>query len=245
MNSITFLGTGGGRFVFLTQRRYSGGIWFDFDGVRLILDPGPGALVRALQYGKDPGRLDCVIGSHKHLDHYSDIEVMVEAMTHGLNRRKGVLVLQKDVVEYVSDYHRSAAVVLMPDAGETFNVGGLGVEVIPTANHVGGLGFRFMTSGGVVTYSGDTGYDSELVRHYNGSKLLILNTIFPSGGNAATHLNTDDAIQIGKAARPEWLIITHFGVRMLNADPKKEAQRIEEESKVPTTAATDGMTATL
>ena len=57
-NSITFLGTGGGRFVILSQRRYSGGLWLDFDGTQILLDPGPGALIRALQFHKDVSKLE-------------------------------------------------------------------------------------------------------------------------------------------------------------------------------------------
>jgi ribonuclease BN (tRNA processing enzyme) len=245
MNSITFLGTGGGRFVFLSQRRYSGGIWLELDGSRILVDPGPGALVRALEFGKDPGRLDCVISSHRHIDHYNDVEVMVEAMTHGLNRRQGLLVLQKDVVGYISEYHRGNVETVVPEAGGRFRVGSLGVEAIPTANHAGGIGFRFETSEGVVTYSGDTAYDPEVVRHYEGSRLLILNTIFAKVRGSDTHLNTDDAARIAREARPGRLVITHFGVRLLAEGPEREAKRIEVESGVPTAAATDGMTITL
>ncbi len=241
MGSVTFLGTGGGRFVLLTQKRFSGGLWMEFNGVRLSLDPGPGALVRALQFNLDPGLLDCVISSHKHLDHYNDVEVLVEAMTHGLNRRKGLLVLQKDVVEYISDYHCSAVETLVPEPGDTFKVKDLEVDVIPTSNHVGGLGFRFNTSEGAVTYSGDTGYDRDIVRHYKDSRLLILNTIFPSWRRAETHLNTDDAAEIAREARPDHLVITHFGVRMLEKGPEKEAARIQDETGVHTLAAEDGM----
>jgi len=242
MASITFLGTGGGRFVFLTQRRYSGGIWLELGGVRVIIDPGPGALVRALQFQCDPGLLDAVISSHKHLDHYNDTEVMVEAMTHGLNRRQGMLVLQEDVVDYISDYHRGAVETIVPKAGVRFKIRGVDVEALPTFNHVGGLGFRFNSGDAVVTYSGDTALSDEVVRHYAGSDVLILNTIFPKKRGSDTHLNTDDAVEIGKSAKPRQLIITHFGVRLIAEGPAKEARRIEAESGVPTWAAEDGVT---
>ncbi|MBD3387634.1 MAG: MBL fold metallo-hydrolase [Candidatus Altiarchaeales archaeon] len=245
MDSVTFLGTGGGRFVLLTQRRFSGGLWLELDGVRFILDPGPGALVRALQFGKDPGRLDCVLASHKHLDHYNDVEVMVEAMTHGLNRRKGLLAVHEGVVEYISDYHWNSVETIVVSEGGSFEVGDVHVDAIPTVNHVGGVGFRFACSRGVVTYSGDTGYDKRVVRHYGGSRVLVLNTIFASGTRSPTHLNTDDAVEIASQAKPELLIINHFGVRMLREGPEKEAERITEEAGVRVVASADGMTVDL
>ncbi len=242
MGKVTFLGTGGGRFVFLTQRRHTGGIWLQLGGARLIVDPGPGALVRALDAGLDPGTLDCVISSHRHLDHYNDVEVMVEAMTHGLNRRQGLLVLQEDVVPYISEYHRSAVETLVPAGGSSFTVRGLRVDVLSTHNHAGGLGFRFEAPEGRVTYSGDTAYAPDVVAQYAGSRMLILNTIFPKRRASDTHLNIDDAQRIASEARPGHLVLTHFGVRMLAEDPAREAGRIQAATGVRTTAAVDGMT---
>ncbi|MFH1403124.1 MAG: MBL fold metallo-hydrolase [Candidatus Altiarchaeota archaeon] len=241
MDSITFLGTGGGRFVLLTQKRYSGGIWLELGGVRVVVDPGPGSLVRALEFKFDPGTLDAVFSSHMHLDHYNDVEVMVEAMTHGLGRKKGLLVLQKDVVEYISEYHRKSVETITPEPGELFHVKGLSVRALPTLRHADSLGFRFNTSSGAVTYSGDTAYGKEVVEGYAGSRILILNTIFPSGSRARTHLCTDDAVEIAGEVRPELLVITHFGVRMLGRDPEREAERISGETGVRTVAARDGM----
>src|SRR5579872_3926013 len=45
---ILFLGTGGARFVVARQIRASGGMWMRFGKTQIHVDPGPGALVRAL-----------------------------------------------------------------------------------------------------------------------------------------------------------------------------------------------------
>lgn len=244
MNSLTFLGTGGGRFVLLNQRRYSGGLWLDL-GAKMILDPGPGALIRALQFKKKPHELDSVLVSHKHLDHYNDAEVMIEAMTYGTKKDKGVLAINKNALDYISEYHRKAVTVIIPKAGEEFTVEGVKVKAIPTFKHEGGVGFKFFTEDGVITYSADTGYSTDLVKDYMNSKILILNVIFPRSKKLESHLNTDDAAAILEGARPEIAIIQHFGVTMLNADPEKEAAFIEEKTGVKTIAARDGMTISL
>ena len=79
---ITFLGTGGGRFSAISQRRMTGGFRIDnLNGKNYHVDPGPGALVRTYQFGFDPRNLDGVFVSHAHTDHYNDAEILIEAMT--------------------------------------------------------------------------------------------------------------------------------------------------------------------
>ncbi|MEA1924934.1 MAG: MBL fold metallo-hydrolase [Candidatus Altiarchaeota archaeon] len=240
MASITFLGTGGGRFVVLSQRRYSGGIWLDLES-RILLDPGPGALIRALEFNMKPEKLDAIFVSHRHLDHYSDAEVMVEAMTHGTKKRRGSLVIEKNTLPYISEYHQKAVDVSSPKPGDEFWIKELGVQAIPTAGHVDSLGFRFHSKHGTVTYSSDTDLDESLIRYYKNTRVLILNCIFPSGKEIRTHLNVDKAIEIALKAKPELLVLTHFGMQMLNSDPGREAKRVEKETGVKTVAARDGM----
>jgi len=246
MHQITFLGTGGGRFVILTQRRYSGGIWLEFNEVSIILDPGPGALIRALQFKKNPNKLDAILVSHNHLDHYNDAEVLIEAMTHGANRKKGILVTTKETLNYISEYHKNVVkAVLTPMPKEKFMVSSVNIEALPTFKHSNGIGFKFFTKEGIVTYTADTAFSENLLKSYKGSKILILNTIFPHDREIDTHLNTKMAIKIIQETKPKIAIITHFGMQMLNANPDREAKIIEKETKIRTIAAKDGMTITL
>lgn len=230
--------------MLLTQRRYSGGIWLDFEST-MILDPGPGALIRALQFGKRLGELDAVLVSHRHLDHYNDAEVMIEAMTHGTRRRRGLLVINKNALGYISEYHQNAVKVLVPEPGEEFRVNKLKIRALPTFNHEEGTGFKFFTEKGTVTYASDTGYSEDLMEYYSDSRILILNVIFPNSKEIKTHLNTENASKIVKEIKPELAVIQHFGVSMLNANPNREANFIERKTGVKTIAARDGMTVDL
>ena len=101
MNKIKFLGTGGGRFVVSRQLRKSGGIWISIDDTNLILDPGPGSLVRILSSKPklNPRNLDGIILSHRHLDHTNDVNIIIEAMTNGGFNKKGVLFTPKESLD--------------------------------------------------------------------------------------------------------------------------------------------------
>ena len=72
--------------------------------------------------------------------------------------------------------------------------------------------------------------------------ILILNCIFPSNREIKTHLNVDKAVIIAQKARPDYLVLTHFGMQMLNANPVDEAKRVERITGVKTIAAEDGLT---
>ncbi len=240
MASITFLGTGGGRFVILNQRRYSGGLWLDLEET-VAMDPGPGALIRALQFKKDPQKLNGVLVSHNHIDHYNDAEILVEAMTRGMKTKRGTLALAVNALDYVSDYHKSFVELITAEPQKKFRIGSLKIEALPTSNHGGAVGFRFHSKHGEITCTADTAYDKELVKHYKGSKVLIMNTIFPSSKEIDVHLNTRTAALLLKAVRPKLAVLQHFGMTMLNCGPEKEAKKIEEETGIRTIAARDGM----
>ena len=65
------------------QLAASGGMWFDLNGTRLLIDPGPGCIVQTNKRKLNPENLSAIIVSHRHLDHSADVNVMVESMTTG------------------------------------------------------------------------------------------------------------------------------------------------------------------
>src|SRR6516164_129719 len=72
-----------------------------FDRTQIHVDPGPGALVRALTHVPPciPRELDAIVLSHKHLDHSGDVNALIEAMTSGGFRRRGMLLAPPDAFD--------------------------------------------------------------------------------------------------------------------------------------------------
>ncbi len=97
---IKFLGTAGARFVMIRQLRASGGLWLSAAGKNILIDPGPGSIVRcaASRPKLDPASLDAIILTHRHLDHSSDINVMIEAMTEGGFEKRGEVFCPRDAL---------------------------------------------------------------------------------------------------------------------------------------------------
>jgi phosphoribosyl 1,2-cyclic phosphodiesterase len=252
---IVFLGTGGGRFITITQRRRTAGIRIVNRDVNLHLDPGPGALVHSISEGLDPQKLNAVLVSHCHPDHYTDAEVLIEAMTRGGTRRRGLLGAAVSVLNgssnceaSISKYHQG-----MPERrieaepGTKFEVGSLTVSATE-ARHTDpdAVGFRFGTAEfGDFAYTSDTEYYKDIARYYQDLRILILCTMRPSGNPWKGHMTTDDATKIIQETRPEQVFLTHLGMKMLLEGPAKEAKLIQEKTGVPTTAAADGMVVSL
>src|SRR3972149_10420786 len=95
---LHFLGIGGGRFVMVTQQRRTAGIRLVHGSTQVHIDPGPGALVFSNWAGLSPQKLDAVVVTHCHPDHYGDAEVFIEAMSHGTTRKRGILAAPTSVL---------------------------------------------------------------------------------------------------------------------------------------------------
>jgi phosphoribosyl 1,2-cyclic phosphodiesterase len=104
---------------------------------------------------------------------------------------------------------------------------------------------RVEAEAGKIGYTSDTALFPELGPAYSGLRIMIACTMWPRGNPLMAHLCTDDALELIRAAEPRCVVVTHFGLKMINAGPAAEAAYLEEESGVPVVAAEDGMTATL
>jgi phosphoribosyl 1,2-cyclic phosphodiesterase len=248
---IIFLGTGGGRFTTVTQKRRTAGIRIIGEKLNLHLDPGPGALVYSISEGLDPQKINAIFVSHCHPDHYTDAEVLIEAMTRGMTKKRGVLAASKSVLSgssvcepSISKYHQQMpeqVVEAVPNL--KFQVAELTVSVAE-ARHTDpdAVGFRFETKEfGDFAYTSDTEYFEGVGKHYEGVRLLMLCVMRPAGKPWKGHMTTNDAIKIVEEASPEKAVLTHLGMQMIFQGPAKEAKLIEEKTGVPTVAAIDGM----
>ena len=140
MARITFLGTGGGRYVTISQARATGGWVLEMSGEMIHIDPGPGALVWAKKHGIDLKKLTGVIVSHRHPDHYTDMEVVIEAMTKAAKVKRGFLLSTKDIIDgdekeppKLSRYHRGIieeCKAMKPE--EHFQTGNVSIRSTPT-----------------------------------------------------------------------------------------------------------------
>lgn len=239
---LVFLGCGGGRFQTVDQHFKTGG--FRLHGeVRVHVDPGPGALLLSHQHGLNPLDLDCIVVTHCHPDHYTDAEVLIEAMTHHTMKKRGVLIGSESVLRgkgrfgpAISKYHQSkAGEVITLKPGTAYKLGDLELEATPTQHsEPTTFGLKFHSQAGIIGYTNDTQYFDGLAKLFGGSRVLVANVTRPLAMRIRWHLCSDDLISILKQVKPELAVMVHMGMLFLRHKPEQETARIKAETGVET-----------
>ena len=250
IRKLAILGSGGSRIATITQRRRTGGLVVLIDEGYIIIDPGPGSISAFNQLGLIPSKVRMVLVSHRHIDHYTDSEVYIEAMTDEGNKKDGVLGAGKSVLEHIGDevpaisaYHRSLPNrVLSLTPQDQFEEREISIRAI-YAKHYDPytIGFRIASKEMTIAYLPDTEYTDDLIEGIMNAQLLILSVLRPGGEKFSSHLCIDEAIELAKKARPEKVLLTHFGTKMISVPPEKEARRFEDLTGIETIAARDSM----
>lgn len=248
-STLKFLGTAGARFAVSTQLRHSGGLVWTLGGAVVWVDPGPGALVRALASRPkiDPSRVDALVVTHRHLDHAGDATAVVEAMTRGGFGRRGALLAPRDALEVEPVVFRYAqrfvARIGVLEPGRRHALGEHLVLETPLAHDHGveTYGYRLSVPGFTAGHVIDTLWMDALPEAYAGVDLLVVNTTRLAGGDRRyLHLGVDDAERLVAAVRPRLAVLTHFGMQLPPARAEAAALAISGRTGVPVLAARDG-----
>jgi len=244
-DTIVFLGTAGARFVVARQFLASGGAWLNLGDTQILFDPGPGCLVQAAKRKLDPTELDAIVLSHRHLDHSGDINIMIEAMTDGGTKKRGMVFVPADalnqdpvIFSYLQPYPQSIQILT---EGGSYVINDVSFKTPIRHKHpVETYGFIFQTPRHTFSWITDTRYFDGLAGHYKGN-LLVINVVRLNPGAPIDHLSLPEAKSIIEELKPKMAILTHFGMTMWRAKPWELAEKLSEETGISVIAARDGL----
>ncbi len=245
---LKFLGTAGARFVMIRQLRASGGIWIRCKNTNILIDPGPGSIVHCARSRPklDPTKLDGIILTHRHLDHANDINVMIEAMTEGGFKKRGVVFCPEDafqddsvILAHAKAFPKKIGIL---KAKSKYHVGEF--EFITSMPHIHPAqtyGLKFRLGNKVIGLLTDTRYFKGLNAFYKDLDLLVISVVFYEPRPGIDHLSLPEVEKIISDTLPKKTVLTHFGMTMLRANPELQARVLSVKLKTQVLAAQDGM----
>jgi len=179
----------------------------------------------------------------------SDLNAVLEGMSVDGLDRIGVLVTSKEVVDgseknisvLKKKNYECVERIITLEPGNKISIND--INIIPTKTKhpdYEGLGFIFQTHKYSIGVVSDTLFDEEVASQYKGCEVLIINCKSPKNHDEGG-LNRESVIKFIRIAKPKLVIMTGFGIKMIQADPLFEARAIQTEVKVEVVAAKDGL----
>jgi ribonuclease BN (tRNA processing enzyme) len=182
---MTVLGSGD---AFGSGGRLHSGYFVEAPGVTFLVDCGPTILQGLKRAHIDPGRIDFVLLSHLHGDHFGGVPFVFMEYLYETERHRPLEVYgpprtrERVHAVFAALYERQASEPLpfavryadVPTTGP-FVVGGVTIEAfaVPHVTELVCYGYRVRVAGRTIVYSGDTGWTDEFVERTAGADLFI------------------------------------------------------------------------
>lgn len=255
---LIFLGTGGGRHVMSSQVRKSGGLFFDLEAIKFIVDPGPGSLVHAVSLGLKPEKWNGIVLSHFHIDHSTDANALLDGMKNPFliaeehclptyKAKKG-----ENPFKCIAPYYMDKVKVYPAEPGDKFKIEDIEFTAIRADHYDPTVGFRIVDQQNQkvdIGYTSDGTYYKGMEKNYEGCKLLIMNVLVPKGQTVERrkHMNVDSVITFLHAMKqkPPLVVLHHLSFWMMRSNLWKQEKIIQDATKVRTIHAEDFMSVDL
>lgn len=225
MIEVTFLGTAGDCFLSGSQARGTGGVIIRFGKEQYHIDPGPGALVMAKEYGINLRQTTALFVTSPSIIRSNDMNAAIMAMTHAGLDRHGVLFVHKSLHDEHNQFYDHLRKTVAVRAGDREFVKNTEILFTPTTTKTFGLKI-FLEK--VIGYTGDTNYSKEAAEKLKGCDVLIMSC------------KPEEALEFLRQIRPKLGIITAYTIK--NQNTGEIARALQRKSGVRVVGAEDGMT---
>jgi len=189
---LTFLGTGS---AMPTGHRAQSGSLLEADGDALLVDCGSGVLDALARTDVGYEGVDTVLLTHHHLDHVSDLDVLMKARWLAgetdltIAGPPGTAQLVEELLS-VHDYMRDRLELTLVDIDEErVSIDGFRAEWTETRHSMQCFAYRLTPEAGgpTIALSGDSEAFEELVAFADGAAVLVHDCSFPDDVDVSNH----------------------------------------------------------
>lgn len=228
--TVTLLGTGD---AFASFGRSQSGYLIDAPGGRILMEAGPGLLPALKSNGIAPDSFDLLLISHLHGDHFAGLPFLILDYMWETPRRRLLTIAGPPKLEertwlltramfphfdFDKVRHKLKFVVLEP--GRSTRLGKFKVSAIrsPHTKPDISLSLRIDGGGKSIVFSGDSGWNDELVKLSAGADLFLCECTYYESAHLKFHLNYPLLAANRDKFKVRRMVLTHLGREVLSRE---------------------------
>ena len=229
--TLTLLGTGD---AFASGGRAQAGYLLEAGGKKILFEAGPGLMAELKRHGIDADSLDAIVISHLHGDHFSGLPflfleymwerprkhpVIIAGPKHLENRTWRLMRTMFSRFKLADIQSKVKWMVLEP--GKSVKLLGRHLSTIrsPHTTPDVSLSVKLVVEGKTFVFSGDSGWNDELVDFSAGADLLLCECTYFESEHLRFHMNYPELARNRERFNVKRMILTHLGRELINHTP--------------------------
>lgn len=237
---LTILGVGT---FFVNTGRSASAYLLVADGKKILIDCGPGTLMRLSQIGVAPRDLDYIFITHFHADHTSDLFPLfmnlrlLDFYPENKLTKFPQIIGPKGIYKFllrISDIYQLPSLknwekIKLADVKPSQEIGKIKIEAFKVKHNAFGVlakanAYRFSHEGKTIAFSGDSIHCLGIEKACRNADLFVCDASYPKGEANAAHMDTKDVGEISKKCRVKKVVLTHLYPQYDNVDLVSEVK---------------------
>jgi ribonuclease BN (tRNA processing enzyme) len=225
--SVTVLGSGD---AFATAGRSQSGYLVRAGDTGILMDAGPDLLGSLKRKNIDPADIDMVVISHLHGDHYGGIPFLILEYMYETPRDRKINIVGPRNLEtrcwrmmklcyprFDVDGIRHLLNFIEIGPHEHMRLDGVAISAIRSIHMQPdiSLSLKLHLAGRTIVYSGDTGWNEDLVDFAAGADLFICECTYYESSHLAFHMNYPQLAANRDRFKVKRMVLTHLGREVL------------------------------
>lgn len=237
---LTLLGTGT---FFVDKNRSASAYLLEADNKKILIDCGPGTLIRLSQAGLKLEKIDYVFITHFHADHTSDLFPLFmnyrisDLFAGGTLSKFPQIIGPKGIGKFMLKTSKNIELhsmknwdkIKFTDIKPMQKIGNIKIESFKVKHIAFGFAakshaYRFVVGNKIIVFSGDSAKCSAIEKACKNADLFICDASYPKGKSNPAHMDTHDIGTIAQKCQVKKVILSHLYPQIDNINLVKEVK---------------------